>query len=50
MRTIEWQWFEHKLDTQLAADGGEEDVVPDGGETVDEMVDTDSGDADKTDA
>jgi Heme/copper-type cytochrome/quinol oxidases, subunit 1 len=50
VRTIEWQWFEHKLDTQLAADGGEEDVVPDGGETVDEMVDTDSGDADKTDA
>ncbi len=50
VRTIEWQWFEHKLDTQLAADGGQEDVVPDGGETVDETVDTESGDADKTDA
>jgi len=50
VRTIEWQWFERKLDTQLAADGGEEDVVPDGGETVDEVVDTESGDAEKTDA
>jgi len=45
MRSIEWQWFERKLDTQLAADGGEEDVVTGGGETAN----TESADADKTD-
>ena len=50
MRAIEWQWFERKLDTQLAADGGQAAVGPDGGEAVDETVDTESGDADKTDA
>jgi cytochrome c oxidase subunit 1 len=50
MRSIEWQWFEHKLDSQLAADGGEEDVVPDGVETVDKTVDTESGDVGKPDA
>jgi len=50
VRTIEWQWFERKLDTQLAADGGEDDVATDGGETVDETVDTESGDVDNTDA
>jgi cytochrome c oxidase subunit 1 len=48
MRTIEWEWFERKLDTQLAADGGEESVVSDGGEPVEEAVDTESGDSDKT--
>jgi len=48
MRTIEWEWFERKLDTQLAADGGDESVVSDGGEPVEEAVDTESGDSDKT--
>ena len=45
MRSIEWQWFERKLDTQLAADGGEEDVVTGSGETAN----TEPTDADKTD-
>ena len=48
MRTIEWEWFERKLDTQIAADGGDESVVSDGGEPVEEAVDTESGDSDKT--
>ena len=35
VRTIEWQWFEQKLDTQLATDGGDEEVATDGGEPAD---------------
>ena len=35
VRTIEWQWFEQKLDTQLATDGGNEEVATDGGEPAD---------------
>ncbi|ERH01549.1 MAG: heme/copper-type cytochrome/quinol oxidase, subunit 1 [Halonotius sp. J07HN6] len=44
MRTVEWQWFESKLDTQIAADGGEEDVATDGGEAVDETASTETAD------
>ncbi|MFQ3475249.1 cytochrome-c oxidase [Halonotius sp. F2-221B] len=36
VRTVEWQWFEQKLDTQIATDGGDEDVATDGGEPADE--------------
>jgi len=35
VNTVEWQWFENKLETSLATDGGEEgepDVATDGGE------------------
>jgi cytochrome c oxidase subunit 1 len=35
IRSVEWQWFERKLDTQLAADGGEEDIAPAGDKTGD---------------
>jgi cytochrome c oxidase subunit 1 len=36
VRTIEWQWFEQKRDTQIATDGGDETVATDGGEPADE--------------
>ena len=49
VRTVEWEWFEQKLDTQLAADGGEKDVVSDGGQPGEEAADTDSGNVDRTD-
>jgi len=39
VRTIEWQWFEQKLDTQLATDGGDEEVATDGGEPADDSDD-----------
>jgi len=50
VRTVEWEWFEHKLDTQLTTDGGEEDVGSDGGQPVGEAPDTDSDAVDRTDA
>ncbi|ESS09158.1 MAG: hypothetical protein A07HN63_01051, partial [uncultured archaeon A07HN63] len=46
MRTVEWQWFESKLDTQIAADGGEEDVATDGGEQTDAVA-ADDADTDE---
>ncbi|MEA1931234.1 cbb3-type cytochrome c oxidase subunit I [Halohasta litorea] len=49
VNTVEWQWFENKLETSLATDGGEEadpDVATDGGQP--ESVDGDA--ADETDA
>ncbi|ERH06811.1 MAG: heme/copper-type cytochrome/quinol oxidase, subunit 1 [Halonotius sp. J07HN4] len=46
VRTIEWQWFEQKLDTQLATDGGDEEVATDGGEPADAVA-ADDADSDK---
>jgi cytochrome c oxidase subunit 1 len=42
VNTIEWQWFENKLETSLATDGGDEDadVATDGGQPVDETAET----------
>ena len=50
VRTVEWEWFEQKLDTQLTTDGGEEAVVSDGGQPGEEAADTDSNTVDRTDA
>lgn len=54
VNTVEWQWFESKLETQLTTDGGDEEVATDGGEedvvtdgeTADDELDrtTDAGD------
>jgi len=49
VRTVEWEWFEQKLDTQLTTDGGEEAVVSDGGPPGEEAADTDSSNGDGTD-
>ena len=42
VNTVEWQWFESKLETSLATDGGDEDadVATDGGQPVDETAET----------
>ena len=50
VRTVEWEWFEQKRDTQLTTDGGEEAVVSDGGQPGEEAADTDSGTVERTDA
>ena len=34
--TQEWTWFEDKLETQLATDGGDEETVTDGGKPADD--------------
>jgi len=42
VNTVEWQWFESKLETSLATDGGDEDadVATDSGQPVDETAET----------
>jgi len=50
VRTIEWQWFETKLETSLATDGGDEEVATDGGEPSDDAVEAAADDTAATDA
>ena len=44
VNTIEWQWFDRRLETQLATDGGDEEVATDGGEPTATAEDGDAGD------
>jgi len=39
VNTVEWQWFNRKLETQIATDGGEEteEVATDGGEETEDV-------------
>jgi len=50
VNSVEWQWFENRLATSLATDGGEEDEVATDGGKPGEAGETDDAVTDETDA